>query len=217
MGPPQPWDHDSERVFAEYLDHNGIGYKRTVVVNPGNVDFEVSSRGTAVYCDVKAVEQRPTEYGRVEAHFQIRDDLHNLRRKFSDPPNKPCVLVTMNYSGQIFTSTTVRTAMLGDLAITFIVTGENVETTPIHHSPTGNAALRKGENTRISGILVIDVVRNDHCYLANPYARFPLPLGFFPGAYELAPKKADNDSELLEGNEITFLPLGIFKKSSRRG
>ena len=115
-----------KKVLAEYLNSNEIRYTREVV-NPGNVDFLVCSNASEAFCDVKAVEQAPAMHSRIEAHLQIREDLKKLRRKFTERPGLPCVLVSMNYSPQIFTGMTIRTAMLDDVGVTFEISDRGVD------------------------------------------------------------------------------------------
>jgi len=183
-----PFAHESEEVFAQYLDKHHMKYEREVKVEPGDVDFKVYSGEAAALCDVKAVVQPPMEYGRVEAQKQIRRDFRSLRKKFGQAPELPCVLVTMNYSTQLFTGITIRTAMFGTLAVEFRITEDDVQTSPMRHK--GSAGLTAKQNTSISGILVIDYHGGD-CYFHNPYARIPLPKAFFCVAAEFSLERED--------------------------
>lgn len=150
----KPFSHESEQVFAQYLDKHGLKYEREVKVDPGDVDFVVSAHDVQVFCDVKAVVKQPEMHGRVEAQKQIREDFRSLRKKFAKPPEHPCVLVTMNYSTQLFTGLTIRTAIFGNLQVEFQVREDRVAASPMHHA--GSAGLTPKQNTSISGVLAID-------------------------------------------------------------
>jgi hypothetical protein len=202
----QKFDHDSERVFCEYLEKHQIVYKREYHVGPGNVDFLVERNGSCALCDVKAVVQPPKMAGRVEAQLQIRGDLKKLRQKFKERPTDPCVLVSLNYSPQIFTGLSVRTAMLGDVGVAFEVGQDQASVSEPFHLEKGNAFLRKDVNTGISGILVLDPAFGEHCFFANPYAANPLVEGFFPSVREFAIQKTDEGGDLIGDSDVMFYP-----------
>lgn len=58
----KPFDHESEEVFAGYLDRVGLSYDREVWVDPGNVDF-LCARGptqcSAMLKQLKALPKCP--------------------------------------------------------------------------------------------------------------------------------------------------------------
>lgn len=180
-------------------------YEREVKVHPGDVDFAVYCGDTQVLCDVKAVVQPPRQYGEVQAQIQIREDFRSLRKKFAKAPELPCVLVTMNYSTQLFTGITIRTAMFGNLQVEFQITQDRVNTSPMHHA--GSAGLTQNQNTSISGILAIDY-HGTHCYFHNPYARFPLPKKSFPVAAEFSFERDDEFAV----NDPLFIPCSQWLK-----
>jgi len=202
----KPFAHESEEVFARYLDRVGLSYEREVSVDPGNVDFLVRVGASEVFCDVKAVEAVPEMNGLVDAQYAIRNDLKVLKRKFLKDPTRPCVLVTMNYSPQLITGYTIRIAMLGDVGVNFSFFDDRVESSPLGHLPRGNAVLRRNHYTSLSGILMIDCRFGEHTYFANPYAAFPLPAGFFPEVNEIKVQWVDGEEEFIHETNLMFFP-----------
>jgi len=95
--------------------------------------------------------------------------------------------------------------MFGKLAVEFKITEAGVETSSMHHK--GGAGLTAGQNTGISGILVIDYHGGD-CYFHNPYAKLPLPKDFFPVAGEFF---LERDDEFV-GNDPQFFPCSQWLK-----
>ena len=204
---PREFAHDSERLFAKYLDDNGLTYDREVFVDPGNVDFRVTSESGAVLCDVKAAEEPPREPGRVDVYIQIREDIRKLRQKFGERrPLEPCVLVTMNFSRQMFTGFSVRRAMLGEVEAVFENRGGQWSQSPFRHAQKGNAQLTSTKNTGISGVLVIDCFAGDHHFFVNPYAEKPAPEPFFPSTKTVFIQKSDGEEEMLGDSDATFFP-----------
>ena len=104
----------SEGLFKSYLDLLGLRHERHVCVHGDkNVDFHVDGE-TPVLCDVKEIRPSPTDPDQIDAYSHLREDLRDLRKKFG--PSKPVVpvlLVTMNFSGRLFTGFSVARAMLG--------------------------------------------------------------------------------------------------------
>lgn len=201
-------NHPSENVFAEYLTQSAITFERDYPVDPGNVDFLVSRQGASVLCDVKAVVKGGEgPYQPVGAKYRIREDIKKLCQKFRSAPSMPLVLVTLNYSSEMFTAYSVQEAMLGDVEVGFVIGGEgeaaNVTTPPIQREW---ASLRQAKNTRISGVLVIDPIRGNHCYIGNPYAANPLPAGFFPVAADFVASLESLNSLMVGDNDLWFLP-----------
>jgi hypothetical protein len=212
--PFAPFAHQSERVFADYLDQHQLSYDREVVVTPGDVDFRITSGGSTVFCDVKVVETKPKlpAWSSLDwVQKSIRRDVQELRKKFGNKPTNPCVLVTMNYSPDLFTAYTVQVAMLGDVTAKIIVDPEPFEIQPALHDRKGNAAMNRNQHTGIAGILVFDPVCNSHCYLPNPYAEHPLPTSFFPGVRELPVSQGD-PMTLFHDDGLEFLPVTALRR-----
>lgn len=110
----------SERMFASYLDGLGLIYKRHFRVRGDkNVDFLVEG-SPSILCDVKEVRPSAKAALEIDAYAHLREDLSDLRRKFGpDLPAIPIVLVTVNFSGRMFTGFSVARAMLGDVGADF--------------------------------------------------------------------------------------------------
>lgn len=211
-----PSETDSERRFAEYLTRSGLSFERDHVVGPTgrNVDFFIHN---AVLCDVKEVREGERTEEEVRGEIitvdrQIRRDIRRLREKFDRPPALPVVLVTMNYSDQVFTGQEIVTAMLGDAGWTFAQSEHRV-LSEVHHLPRGNAALTKSHNTAISGVLAFDVVLNLHAFFASPFASIPLQRNFFPDVDHLDIRRSslsDADPAL---NARTYFSANLTKRT----
>ena len=154
-------------------------------------------------CEVKAVEAAPHAPPRVDADIQIRSDIRKFRSKFgSERPTEPCVLVTFNMTGHLFTASTVWEAMRGDLAVDFEFYDEAVRVSDFYRKRDGGAAMTTKQNRSISGVLVVDRLGH-HVFLHNPHADQPLRPGFFPGVLEIRLAPLD----LLDpSNDVPFLP-----------
>jgi hypothetical protein len=168
----------SEGLFASYLEHLGLGYQRHVRVRDDkNVDFRVEG-DPPILCDVKEIRRSAKESQEIDAYSHLREDLRDLRKKFGPRrPDIPVLLVTVNFSGRLFTSFSVARAMLGDVGPQLSPNGRG----DLHHLPRGNAAMTSSHHTVIPGLFVFDCEREgNHALFPNPYAANPVPAECFP-------------------------------------
>jgi len=192
----------SEGLFEAYLKHLRLGYRRHVPVHgEKNVDFRVEG-DTPVLCDVKEIRPSPTDPDEIDAYSHLREDLRDLRKKFGPcKPEVPVLLVTVNFSGRLFTGFSVARAMLGDVGADILPHDRG----DIRHLPRGNAAMTPSHSTLISGIFVFDCTsEGNHAIFPNPYAAYPLPAQCFPLVRRI-PVARDASEEGLKGlANITF-------------
>jgi hypothetical protein len=192
----------SEKLFKSYLDHLGLRHGRHVFVHGDkNVDFYINGE-TPVLCDVKKIRPSPTDPDQIDAYSHLRDDLRDLRKKFGpSKPMIPVLLVTMNFSGRLFTGFSVARAMLGDIGAEISPDGRS----GIHHLPRGNAVMTRSHTTLISGIFVFDCApQGNHAIFPNPYAACPLPDGYFPLVKRVCVAKDATEADLKALANITF-------------
>jgi hypothetical protein len=192
----------SEGLFKSYLDLLGLRHERHVCVHGDkNVDFHVDGE-TPVLCDVKEIRPSPTDPDQIDAYSHLREDLTDLRKKFG--PSKPVVpvlLVTMNFSGRLFTGFSVARAMLGDIGAQISPEGRS----DIHHLSRGNAVMTRSHTTLISGIFVFDCApQGNHAIFPNPYAACPLPDSCFPFVRRVCVAKDATEEDLKALANITF-------------
>lgn len=194
----------SEGLFSQYLDKHKIFYRQDFpVAGKKNVDFKVGST-SVVLCEVKEVRDSKLDpEGEIDAYSHIRDDIRNLRKKFNkQKPSSPVVLVTINFSSNVFTAFTVAKAMLGDIGGSFL----NGKLGEISYLPKGNAALTKNGNTSISGVLIFNPENGSHKYLPNPFSRYSLPKNYFPDIEEIQLSRGATEQDVLELSDIMFWP-----------
>jgi hypothetical protein len=192
----------SEGLFESYLGRLGLRHERHVRVHGDkNVDFHVDG-DTQVLCDVKEIRPSPTNPDQIDAYSHLREDLRDLRKKFG--PSKPVVpvlLVTMNFSGRLFTGFSVARAMLGDVGAEI----SPEDRSDIHHLPRGNAVMTRSHTTLISGVFVFDCAQQgNHAVFPNPYAACPLPDGCFPLVRRVRVAKDATEEDLKALANITF-------------
>ncbi len=192
----------SEGLFKSYLDRLELRHEQHVCVHGDkNVDFRIAGE-TPVLCDVKEIRPSPTNPDQIDAYSHIREDLRELRKKFGpSKPTIPVLLITMNFSGRLFTGFSVARAMLGDIGAEISSEGRG----DIHHLPRGNAVMTPSHTTLISGIFVFDcVVEGNHAIFPNPYAANPLPDGCFPFVRRVCVAKDATEEDLKALANITF-------------
>lgn len=192
----------SEGLFASYLDHLGLRYQRHVRVHDErNVDFRIEGN-PSILCDVKEVRPGAKDSEGIDAYSHLRDDLRGLRKKFGPSrPQTPVLLVTVNFSGNLFTGFSVARAMLGDVGAEFSTNGRG----EFHHLPRGNAVMTSSHHTTISGILVFDCEpAGRHALFPNPYAAHSVPAGWLPLVRRIAVGKDASEESLKELANITF-------------
>src|SRR5262249_54649632 len=114
----------SEGLFASYLEGLPVEYQRHVPVHGNkNVDFLIEG-DPQILCDVKEVRPGGNRALGIDAYAHLRDDVSDLRKKFgSSRPRKPVLLVSVNFSGNLFTGISVARAMLGDVGAEFSAEG----------------------------------------------------------------------------------------------
>lgn len=192
----------SESLFESYLRHLKLVYQRHVPVRGDkNVDFRIDGE-PAILCDVKEVRAGATDSFDIDAYSHIRDDLAELRKKFgSCRPQIPVLLVTVNFSGRLFTGFSIARALLGDVGAEISPNGIG----PLHHLPRGNAAMTPSHHTVLSGVLLFDCeIAGNHTLFLNPYGAHPIPDKSFPSIRRV-PVSRDATEEQLKGlANITF-------------
>ena len=176
----------SENIFEEYLVDSNFEYEKIHEIETGSdFDFFVFTDDAKVYCDVKIITKATDELSsREPAKKRIRDDIVKLRRKFGElKPKYPCILVSMNFADQSISGFTVVDAMYGNRGITIEKTSSEKTSKqewllkePIHYTYKGNAEMREGHNTAISGILGFNARDGNKRYLFHnhdlpPYNR----------------------------------------------
>jgi hypothetical protein len=196
----------SEGLFASYLDTLQLNYQRHVPVRDArNVDFRVEGEPSNL-CDVK--ELRPSGDGShgIDAYAHLRDDLSDLRKKFGPSrPQTPVLLVSLNFSGNLFTGFSVARAMLGDVGAEFSADGRGT----FHHLRRGKASMTSVHHRLVSGIFVFDCEPSgSHALLPNPYAAHPIPAAWFPRVRRIAVTKDASEANLRELANITFWHCG---------
>jgi len=200
---------ESEQFFEEYLQEHRLDYQRDFFVDPGNVDFCVTSNSCTVLCDVKEIRDPVKNVGgELYPYHHIRKDIKKLRKKFGkNRPNEPCVLVSMNFSERFFTGFTVVRAMLGDVGVAFDKTTKQI-ISDVHRLPRGNAAMTKQQNRSMSGVLVFDCVDKSHRLFTNPFADRVIPHGFFPVVQVISLKRESLEDELTNLSGLMFHGCG---------
>lgn len=192
----------SERMFASYLNGLGLSYQRHFCVcGNSNVDFHVAG-SPPILCDVKEIRPSANASPEIDAYAHLRDDLNELRKKFGrDRPTRPVVLVTVNFSGRMFTGFSIARAMLGDVGAEFSPEGR----ASIRHLPRGNAAMTRMHHKAIAGILVYDCEpQGNHALFQNPYANYPVPAHCFPRVRRVVVDKSATEEHLRALSELTF-------------
>jgi hypothetical protein len=192
----------SESLFQSYLDQLQVGYERHVrVCDERNVDFRVEG-DPPVLCDVKEIRPGLRATNEIDAYAHLRRDLRNLREKFGPcRPDLPVLLVTVNFSGRLFTGFSVARAMLGDAGAEFSPSGRG----EFHHLPRGNAAMTSRHHTTISGVFVFDCNPiGDHALFGNPYAARPVPAQCFPLVRRIPVSRSAAEEDLNALANITF-------------
>jgi len=192
----------SEGLFASYLDGLCLKYERHVPVHgTRNVDFLVEGN-PQILCDVKEVRPGANEAQGIDAYAHLRDDVSDLRKKFgSSRPGKPVLLVSVNFSGNLFTGFSVARAMLGDVGAEFSAEGRS----EFRHLRRGNASMTISHHTVISGILVLDCEPGGrHALFPNPYAAYPVPASSFPMVRRIPVAREATESQIRDLATITF-------------
>lgn len=192
----------SEGLFASYLDDLRLKYQRHVPVHGArNVDFFVEGN-PGILCDVKEVRPGANEALGIGAYAHLRDDVSDLRKKFgSSRPETPVLLVSINFSGNLFTGFSVARAMLGDVGAEFSAEARG----DFHHLRRGNASMTTSHHTVISGIFVFDCEPGGrHALFPNPYAAHPVPTSSFPLVRRITVARDATESQLRELAAITF-------------
>jgi len=192
----------SEGLFESYLDRLGLRHERHVCVHGDkNVDFHIYGE-TPLLCDVKEIRPSPTDPDQIDAYSHLRDDLRDLRKKFGPcKPIIPVLLVTMNFSGRLFTGFSVARAMLGDVGAEISPEGRG----DIHYLPRGNAVMTRSHTTLISGIFVFDCApHGNHAIFPNPYAACPIADGCFPLVRRICVARDATEADLKALANITF-------------
>jgi hypothetical protein len=126
-------------------------------------------------------EVRPSANGLhgIDAYAHLRYDLSDLRKKFGPSrPQTPVLLVSINFSGHLFTGFSVARAMLGDVGAEFSADGRGT----FHHVRRGNASMTSVHHTLISGIFVFDYIE----VFYNRTRRHSFLGGISPEAFEHA-------------------------------
>jgi hypothetical protein len=166
-----------------------------------NVDFLVEG-DPQILCDVKEVRPGGNSALRIDAYAHLREDVSDLRKKFgSSRPGKPVLLVSINFSGNLFTGFSVARAMLGDVGAEFSAEGRG----GFHHLPRGNASMTTSHHTVISGIFVFDCEPGGrHALFSNPYAAYPVPASSFPLVQRIPVARDATESQLRKLTAITF-------------
>ncbi len=193
----------SEGLFASYLDTLQLKYRRHVLVRDArNVDFLIEG-SPSIFCDVKEIRTGEKESQGIDAYAHLRDDLSDLRKKFGPSrPRTPVLLVSVNFSGNLFTGFSVARAMLGDVGAEFFADGRE----DFHHLPRGNASMTPFHHTLISGIFVFDCeLTGEHALFQNPYATNPIPATWFPLVRRVEVTKDASESSLKQLSNIIFL------------
>ena len=192
----------SEGLIASYLDTLHLKYQRHFPVRDArNVDFRIE--GTPpILCDVKEVRSGEDQSKGIDAFAHLREDLSELRKKFGpSDPQTPVLLVTINFSGNLFTGFSVARAMLGDVGVEFSAQ----ERGNFHHLRRGNASMTPSHHTLISGIFVFDCeAAGNHALFLNPYAKHPVPDTWFPAVKRVSVAKDASEERLRELSNITF-------------
>jgi hypothetical protein len=192
----------SEGMFASYLDSQGLLYERHFRVSGDkNVDFCIAG-DPRIHCDVKEIRPSSNASTEIDAYAHLREDLSDLRKKFGrNRPTGPVVLVTVNFSGQMFTGFSVARAMLGDVAAEFSSEGRS----SIGHLLRGNAAVTRAHKRAIAGIFVYDCqYQGSHALFLNPYADFPVPGDSFPHVRRVIVVKSASEEQLHDLSKLTF-------------
>lgn len=192
----------SEGLFALYLDSLRLKYQRHVPVRDArNVDFRIEGN-PPILCDVKEVRSSASESKGIDAYAHLRDDLSDLRKKFGPSnPQTPILLVTVNFSSNLFTGFSAARAMLGDVGAEFSADGRG----NFHHLRRGNASMTLSHHTLISGIFVFDCEPSGrHALFPNPYAAHPIPDAWFPLVRRIAVTRDASEASLSDLANITF-------------
>lgn len=206
----------SENIFENYLNKSHIEYKKKYEIDTGSdFDFFIMNNGVKVYCDVKIITKATDELlSREPAKKLIRDDIAKLRKKFGKlTPKHPCILISMNFAEQSISGYTVVDAMYGDSGITIAKYNSEKKSKPIrfikralHHVYRGNAKMREGHNTAISGILGFNASEENMSYLFhNEYAENQLVHKFFPETEDIFPKR-ESMEDIKHLTNISLLP-----------
>jgi len=192
----------SEGLFAPYLDTLRLKYQRHIPVRDArNIDFRIEG-SPPILCDVKEVRPGEDESKGIDAFAHIREDLSELRKKFGpSDPETPVLLVTVNFSGTMFTGFSVARAMLGDVGAEFSAEGRG----KFHHLRRGNASMTRSHHTLISGIFAFDCeATGNHALFLNPYSARSLPDAWFPAVNRVAVAKDASEARLRELANMTF-------------
>lgn len=153
-------------------------------------------------CDVKEIRPSLKRAHGLDAYAPLREDLRDLRKKFGPlKPSVPVVLVTVNFSHEIFTGFSLARAMLGDVGAEFSEHGR----AEIHHLRRGHAGMTPSHHTLISAILVFDCKPDgDHAIFLNPYAARPLPDDCFPLIRRIRVAREASEAQLTALSATTF-------------
>ena len=192
----------SESLFELYLDHLRLKYRRHVRVHgERNVDFCIEGN-CPLLCDVKEIRPGAKDSGEIDAYAHLREDLRELRKKFGPSrPSTPVLLVTVNFSGRLFTGFSVARAMLGDVGAELSSNGRG----EFHYLPRGNAAMTPSHHTVISGIFIFDCAsEGNHALFPNPYAAHPIPVQCFPLVRRVAVARDATEEQLKALANVTF-------------
>lgn len=202
---------ESEVLFERFLERQKITFSKNSPVNSHNVDFRLVKSSNVVLSDVKEVRDPEVKLsfdaekinGWIDAQEHIRGDIKKLRQKFHVSPLAPLILVSMNFSSNTFTALTVSRALMGEIGIIYERWSEEI-VSELQHLHIGNASITKNKNRSISGVLMFDVVGDDHYLFRSPYANYHVPLDFFDSIRVIDLKKDETPEEIIELTKITF-------------
>ena len=202
-------ENKSEILFTKYLEENNYWFEKNYIIDScidnKNVDFKILSptSNIIIFADVKEVRNSPKiKNGEIIANSQIKNDIKNLRQKFSKKEiSQPVVLVTMNFSDTPFTGLTVVRAIYGEIEATF---DKNTfeQLSEIHHSKKGNAGFTKTKNTLISGILVFNNKDRPNYFFDNYFAKNKIDKDYFYNTKYLTIDPTSKGEAIIEFSSI---------------
>src|SRR5712691_12231382 len=126
IGEGQPSKNESETLFEQYLEAQGLGhfqYEPTISGTSRRPDYVIRYRGEIILFDVKQFEATTDDFkatsGSYDPYAPIREKINAGGRKFRDLDRFPCCLVLFNRAKPLvdLSWTFVCGAMLGDMAI----------------------------------------------------------------------------------------------------
>jgi hypothetical protein len=159
---------ESERIFEQYLDSQGLAWTRLQESDHKRPDYKLEHGRTTCFCEVKEFDDPLVKpVGGFSPCPAIREKITQARKQFRGCREHCCVLVLWN-GKSIYRSTmldVVASAAFGKSVETPTGHGSKLQAGPSGYRFSGRAELTSEHNTTVSAIASLGPYRLNHLWL----------------------------------------------------